>query len=212
MIRAAALVVLAGCAKEAPESVIEGTIALTGYPERADVRWDKAFGYAEGGSMIAFLTGAQGATCSSIAAYLGPADGALEKDDILEGGSCTMFVRTNEWDGSWAASYPDPDASYPPSIDSNIRCEFGSGEWVYEERGEGYTDYYWSGTVWQGIPDEFDWSFSGGRSGFDLTVDMTHFDGGFLHSDDHSEVLGTGDVAGSMKASWCGQLERATAL
>jgi len=203
---------LVGCAKEDPNSVIEGTIALTDYAEQATIRWNKAFGYADGTNMIAFLTGAEGATCDSVAAYLGPKDDAMEKDTILEGGSCTMFVRTKDWNGGWSASYPNDELAYPPSIDSNIRCEFGDGDWVYEERGEGYTDYYWSGTVWQGIPDAFDWDFSGGRSGFDLEVDMTHFDGGFLHSDNHDEILGSGDISGTIRASWCDGMARATAL
>ncbi len=212
MTRIALLLIFTGCAAEEPRSLIEGTIALTGHPEQASVRWNKAFGYADGTRMIAFMTGAEGASCESVAAYLGPKNDALEKDTILEGGSCTMFVRTNDWNGGWTASYPSADHAYPPSIDSNIRCEFGDGEWVYEERGEGYTDYYWSGTVWQGIPDAFVWSFSGGRSGFDLDVEMTHYDGGFLHSDNHDEILGSGDISGTIRASWCGDMEHATAL
>lgn len=206
-------VLLFGCSKEEVPSLIEGTLSLPDYGERADVRWDKAFGYVEGSSMIAFITGAEGATCDSVAAYLGPKSGALPKDDILEGGSCTLFIRTQEWYGGWSASYPNSsDASYPPSIDSNIRCEFGDGEWVYEERGEGYVDYYWSGTVWQGIPDVFEWDLSGGRDGFEIDVNMSHYDGGFLHSDNHEEVLGSGDISGLINASWCGEFENATAL
>ena len=201
-----------GCAKEDVESVIKGSLSLPNYGERASVHWDKAFGYIEGSSMIAFVTGVEDASCESVAAYLGPNTGPLSKEDILEGGSCTMFVRTREWDGGWSASYPDGDEAFPPSIDSNIRCEFGDGEWVFEERGSGYEDYYWSGSVWQGIPDVFDWDFSGGKSGIELNVEMSQYDGGFLHSDNQDEIRGTGTISGTVNASWCGQLENATSL
>ncbi len=212
MIRLLLFSMLGGCAKDEAASTISGTLALPEHGEEADILWDKAFGYVEGSTMIAFVTGTDGATCESVADYLGPNSGALAKDDVLDGGSCTMLVRTREWDGGWSASYPDGESSYPPSIESNIRCEFGDAEWVLEERGEGYEDYYWTGTVWQGIPDVFEWDFSGGRSGFELDVEMSHYDGGFLHSYNHDEIPGSGTISGVVNAEWCGQLENATVL
>ena len=201
----------AGCAKEEAPT-ITGSLNLPEHGEQADILWDTAFGYVEGSSMIAFITGAPGATCASVSTYLGPNDGPLKKSGVLQGGSCTMLLRTNEWDGGWSASYPNADDAWPPSIDSNILCDFGDGEWVLESRGAGYEDYYWTGTVWQGIPDVFDWDFSGGKSGFELTVDMSHYDGGFLYSDNHDDIPGSGTISGSIHAKWCGALADATVL
>lgn len=212
MIRLMTLLVLTGCAKEEVEPSISGSLSLPEHGEGADILWDKGFGFVEGSRMIAFLTGSPDATCQTVAAYLGPNTGALPKDDVLDAGSCTMLVKTQEWDGGWSAHYPDPDASYPPSIESNIRCDFGDGEWVLEERGEGYEDYYWTGTVWQGIPDAFEWDFSGGSGGFELNVEMSRYDGGFLYSDNHDEIAGSGNVSGTLNAAWCGDLENATVL
>jgi hypothetical protein len=203
---------IVGCAKEETDPSITGSLNLPEHGEQADIVWDKAFGYVDGSTMIAFVTGAPDATCASISAYLGSNDGPLKKVDVLQGGSCTMLVRTHEWDGGWSASYPNAEDSWPPSIDSNIRCEFGDGEWTLESRGSGYEDYYWSGTVWHGIPDVFDWEFTGGKSGFELTVDMSHYDGGFLYSDNHDDIPGSGVIAGVVKAKWCGALSGATVL
>ncbi len=202
---------IAGCGKEEAPS-ITGSLNLPEHGEQAEIVWDKAFGYVDGSTMIAFVTGASGATCASVSTYLGSNDGPLEKVGILEGGTCTMLVRTHEWDGGWSASYPNAEDSWPPSIDSNIRCEFGEGEWVLESRGSSYEDYYWSGPVWQGIPDVFDWDFTGGKSGFELNVEMSHYDGGFLYSDNHDDIPGSGAIAGTVNAKWCGALSDATVL
>ncbi len=203
---------VAGCGKEKSDSTITGSLNLPEHGEQADIVWDKAFGYADGSTMIAFITGVSGATCASVSSYLGPNDGPLNKADVLHGGSCTMLVRTHEWDGGWSANYPNAEDSWSPSIDSNIRCDFGDGEWVLESRGSSYEDYYWSGTVWQGIPDVFDWDFIGDKSGFELTVDMSHYDGGFLYSDNHDDIPGSGAINGTVNAKWCGALSDATVL
>lgn len=210
---AAVLLLLPACAEKEGAGRVSGDVAI---PERslsADVDWDAAFAYAEGGRLIAFLTGASGASCASVAAYLGPNEGALEKEGILEGGSCTMTIVVDDWDGDTALSWgPEASEGYNPGLSSNLRCEFGDGSWVLETRGSGYEDYYWDGPVWTGIPEVFDWSISGDDEEVSLDLEMTAFDGNFPDEVSAERYAAEGDLSGTIRAQWCPELAQATAL
>lgn len=210
---ALALLMLSACEAKDEAGSVSGSVNVPARTLSADVQWDAAFAYAEDGRLIAFLTGAAGASCSSVAAYLGPNDGALEKDGILEGGSCTMTIVVDEWDGDAALSWgPDETEGYNPGLSSNLRCEFGDGTWVLETRGSGYEDYYWDGPVWTGIPDRFDWSISGDDEDISLDLEMSSFDGNFPDEVSAERYAAEGDLSGSIEAQWCPELARATAL
>jgi len=204
---------LSACEAKDEAGSVSGSVNVPARTLSADVQWDAAFAYAEDGRLIAFLTGAAGASCSSVASYLGPNDGALEKDGILEGGSCTMTIVVDEWDGDAALSWgPDETEGYNPGLSSNLRCEFGDGTWVLETRGSGYEDYYWDGPVWTGIPDRFDWSISGDDEDISLDLEMSSFDGNFPDEVSAERYAAEGDLSGSIEAQWCPELARATAL
>ena len=42
--------------------------------------------------------------------------------------------------------------------------------------------------------------------------DMSHYDGGFLYSDNHDAIPGSGLISGTVDAKWCGALSDATVL
>ena len=80
-----ALVLLGtACGEKDGMGSVSGVIAVSERDLSADVEWDAAFAYAEGDRLIAFLTGAPGASCETVADYLGPNTGALDRR-ILEG-------------------------------------------------------------------------------------------------------------------------------
>lgn len=208
-----ALLILFGCGDKEGMGSVSGEVAV---PERAlaaDVHWDQAFAYSEGGRLIAFMTGASGASCETVSAYLGPNTGALEKDGILQGGSCTMTIVIDDWDGSASLSWgPEADEGYNPGLSSNLRCEFGDGAWVLETRGSGYEDYYWDGPVWTGIPEVFKWSITGSGEEVSFDLEMSAFDGNFPDELSAERYAAEGDLSGTIRAHWCPDLAEATAL
>ncbi len=202
-----------GCADKEGMGSVSGQVAVEDRDLVADVYWGSAFAYAEEGRLIAFLTGAPGASCASVSAYLGPNRGALAKDDVVEGGSCAMTLLVDDWDGEVKVSWdPSETEARNPGLSSNLRCHFGDGGWVLETRGSGYEDYYWDGPVWSGIPETFDWSISGDEEALSLTLEMTAFDGNFPDEVSATRYAATGDLSGTIRARWCADLKNATAL
>jgi hypothetical protein len=211
---AIALLILPACADKEGMGSVSGSVSVPVRELSADVHWDSAFAYAEGDRLVAFLTGAVGASCSSVAEYLGPNDGALPKESILPGGSCAMTVVVDDWDGDLDLSWSEGDSpSYDnPGLNSNMQCWFGEGAWVLETRGSGYEDYYWTGPVWSGVPEIFDWSISGDDKDVSLDLEMSAFGGNFLHEASVEPSTAQGDLSGTIRAKWCSALSKATAL
>ena len=209
-----ALVLLGtACGEKDGMGSVSGMIAVSERDLSADVEWDAAFAYAEGDRLIAFLTGAPGASCETVADYLGPNTGALDKEGILEGGSCTMTIVVDGWDGEANLTWgPSETEGYNPGLSSNLRCEFGDGSWVLETRGSGYEDYYWDGPVWTGVPEVFDWAISGDGEDVSFDLEMTRFDGNFPDEVSAERYAAEGDLVGTIQAHWCPELAIATAL
>jgi hypothetical protein len=202
------------CAKdEAPGDVITGEISIPSRELSADISWNMAVAHASADRLLVFLTGAEGASCEKIAAYLGPNTGALPKDGVLDGGSCTLMLAVDGWDGSSKEGWPSEDATgYNPGLSSVLRCDFGDGEWVLETRAAEYEDYYWSGPVWAGVPTDFQWNIVGDESGVSVDFNAAAFDGNFPYDIDLSRYPADGNIGGSITASWCSEMELATAL
>jgi hypothetical protein len=208
------MAILAACSEKDPGmGSIDGTIEVPSHGYSAAIEWTKAVAYAEDGRLLVFLTGAAGASCAGIADYLGPNTGALSKEGILEGGSCTMMLAVDDWTGDSTVTWsPSETEGYNPGLSSVLRCELGDGEWVLETRAEEYEDYYWSGDVWVGSPTLFSWSISGDSDGIEVSLDLEKLDGNFPYSSDLARYPAAGEISGEMSASWCPELASATAL
>jgi hypothetical protein len=194
---------LIGCAKEeVPPPSIAGTIALQDEAHSADIKWDQAFIHHADGRMIAFVTGADGASCEKAASYLRDEDGPLEKDGILDPGGCVMTLVIDEWDGGFSGGWPDESQSYSPALSSNIRCDFGSGEYVLETRGGEYEDYYWSGLTWSGIPSVFKWTLDADL----LEMKMSSYEGSLPYEAEIEMFPAIGIVEGSVETQRCDAL------
>mgnify|MGYP007063685351 CR=1 FL=1 len=204
--------ILIGCAKDdGVTSLIDGRISLPEYGESAEVSWDKAFYAVSNGTMLAFVTGVEGASCARISEFLSTNDGPTEKQGIYHGGGCVMTVKINDWSGSYQAAWDPSETDWNPAVDSSIRCEFGSGSWELGVNSSGREDYYWTGSTWAGHPTVFDWSFEEDGNAIDLAMDMSAYDGSLLY-ESTGEVEGSGDLSGSVRATACGAMKDATVL
>ena len=211
MIRVLPLLLL-GCAKDdGGDSVIEGSIALPEYGESAEVLWDQAFFTVSDGTMLAFITGVSGASCSEVSSFLSTSDGPTEKEGIYDGGGCVMTVKVADWTGDYDASWPSDSSNWNPAVDSSVWCEFGDGEWVLGTNNSGREDYYWSGTTWAGHPSAFEWSFQEDGDSLSLQMDMSAYDGNLIY-ESQGEVEASGAVKGAVRARSCSGMENASVL
>ena len=211
MIRFLPLLIIGCATKDDSDSVIKGSISLPEYGESADIRWDTAFYTVSEGSMLAFMTGVENASCSKISSFLAASDGPTEKDGIYEGGGCVMTVKINDWNGEYDASWPSDTLNWNPAVDSSIRCEFGAGEWSLGTNSSGREDYYWTGTTWAGHPNAFDWSFSQDGDSLALDMEMSGYDGSLIY-ESMGDVSASGGVEGLLIAKECTGMEGAEVL
>jgi len=203
----------AGCSKADETDIIEGTVNVESHGHSAAIAWDTALSYASGDRLLVFLTGAQDASCSAIADYLGPNEGAVPKDGVLEGGSCTLTLVVEGWGGRSSESWgSESTEGYNPGLSSVLRCDFGEGEWVLETRAGEYEDYYWSGDVWAGAPSVFSWAISDDGDGVKLDLSFSEFDGNFPYQTDLERYPATADISGEMVTTECEDLASATLL
>ena len=101
-----------GCAKDdGAASAIEGSISLPDHAESASINWNKAFYAESGNAMLAFITGVDGASCSTIGDFLSSSDGITEKEGIYDGGGCVMTVKVNDWSGRYETSWSPSSSS-----------------------------------------------------------------------------------------------------
>ena len=193
---------------------ISGTVSLPSRGHTAAIFWDTAVGYSDGSTFIAYLTGAEGASCASIAEFLGPNDGPTPKDTVLQGGSCTLMIKIEDWTGASVESRTSGDSeSFHAGLSTVLNCNFGEGEtWVKEIRNEEYEDYYWSGDYFLGSPEVFSWDISGGEAGIMLQADFGQFDGNFPDETEFERHSASADIAGEMAVSWCEDLVTAEVL
>jgi len=202
------------CSKDGPvANSIEGTVTVPSRGHSASIFWDTAVAYDDGSTFLAYFTGAEGASCSTIAEFLGPNDGPTRKDKVLQGGSCTLMIKIEDWSGESIATRSASDTEYShPGASSVLHCNFGDGEdWVRETRNEEYEDYYWSGDYFLGIPQVYSWDIAGDASGSDLQLSFSQFDGN-IQEESPERLSASADIQGEITASWCGDLATAEVL
>jgi len=203
---------LLGCAKEESDaSSIKGSISLPEYGESADIDWNQAFFAVSEGTMLAFLTGVEGASCGRISDFLSSSDGPTEKEGVYQGGGCVMTVKVTDWSGDYEASWPSDATNWNPAVDSSLRCEFGAGSWELGTNSSGREDYYWTGSTWAGHPNVFEWSFQEDGDAVDLEMDMRAYEGSLIY-ESTGDVEASGGVSGSVRATRCSGMENASVL
>jgi len=157
---------------------------------------EKAFGLAIKDTLIVYLSSSPAADCKSVTEYLTPGV-VVDPTAIRPPERCDMYLKVANWDGSFEAEDDRLAMVY-----SAMTCGFGPGKFVYEERGKGDFDYYYSGRWWQGIPEAFNLSVTETSDGFHLEGEMTVFDGTFVY-EELSEVKAHGLVWGEVEIEPC---------
>ena len=110
------------CSKAEEANIIEGTVSVETHGYSAAIAWDTALSYASGDRLLVFLTGAPAASCDAIGDYLGPNDGAVSKDGVLDGGSCTLTLVVDDWSGTSTQSWgPDHTEGYNPGLKDSLQ-------------------------------------------------------------------------------------------
>lgn len=187
---------------EPPREGFFGDLTITSVELAGRLAVEQAFGLAQDDTLLLYLSSNPAATCARVAAYLMPSDEPADPSDLRLGGTCDMFLKIRDWDGDFSATNDRVAIA-----SSAISCALGDGVFVYEERGDGYLDYYWSGRWWQGIPDLYTLSIrDAADGGFTISGEMTSFDGAFIYEKMQSEP-GTGEVYGEAGITRCDAFE-----
>ena len=187
---------------------ITGTVTAAGEAS-ADIAFYKAFAFDQGGKMVAYFSSNRFATCDNVAQYLRDAEDPYNPSEMFTGGHCNMsIVIDGDFDGSFEHTRPaGTDEPNLVAAGTSMECAMGTGEFELTRLTEDDNDdYYWSGRWWQGRPNAFAWSFSGGEAeGYELTMEMTTYDGGFIH-EELDDTPAEGRVSGTISAEWCTDL------
>jgi hypothetical protein len=118
---------------------------------------------------------------------------------LFLGGACNLFGYVQSWDGSEATWTSDPVA-----VTWALNCTIGDGAFAWEERGDD-DGYYWSGRYWQGAPQQWTLTLSGGGGeAIEADIEMNDYDGDYIY--EFTEATATGLVSGAVRASWCPDL------
>lgn len=142
----------------------------------AGMNVQQAFGYADSGTVLVYLSSSPDADCESVTTYLSPGGKPYDPTALLPPETCDLYLKLTGWTGSFSAT--DDRLAMVYSV---MTCGFGPGKFVYEERGKGDFDFYYTGRWWSGIPELFSLSLTETSSGFHLEGEMTGFDGTFIY-------------------------------
>ena len=192
------LPVFVGCASEEPSEPagIEGEVHTA--ETSGLVQGTKAFGYVEGDRGAWYVTSTPDATCADVESYL--STGPFDPVTVHAAGHCNLAL-TATMDGD-SVSFDETENFLVGFW--NLSCAMGEGSFTWEERDNGYADWFWSGYSWTGIAMKHQTTVSSVESGsWELEVVMKSFDGDY---DDVGNVPAQGDVSGVVVAQPCSGL------
>ena len=183
-----------------PEGVsLTGDIALDDIDEQGEIAVLSAYGLAQDGKLIAYLSSAPDVSCADMVAHLTPGDNTDDPTTVFDDNHCNLFMSLPDWDDGFAAT-DDPLAL----AGFSITCPLGEGEFVFEERDTGDTDFYWSGPYWQGHPQSYDIAITPSEDGYEMTMDMTDYTGHLIY-ESLEDYDATGITTGEMAIVECAE-------
>ncbi len=214
---AALAAVITGCSGKSAEdsgqtseaqAAITGTVTADGEAS-AQIAFYKAFGFDQGGQLLAYFASSPTATCANVTEYLRVTGGVYDPVDMFQDGHCNMFVILDkDYEGTF--SFTRPSGSEEPNLvaaGTSIECAMGEGSFELTRLTEiDDDDYYWTGRWWVGRPSAYTYNFTGGAgSAYSFTLEMSEYEGGFIHEGLDSTPA-TGAVSGTIEGEWCPDL------
>jgi hypothetical protein len=189
-------ILLTACEKDdtgVQYGIFEGELSFDD-GEVATVATHTAFGYDAGGKALLYFASSESATCADVTDFL--SDDSGDPSSIFAAGHCNIFAQIQDWDGS-EVSY----TSDPVKVTWALNCTVGEGAWNWEERGDD-DGFYWSGRFWQGSPQAWSITASGGGGDpFVIDVEMNDYTGDYIY--EFTDMDGSGLVSGTTQVEWC---------
>ncbi len=182
--------------------ILEGTINIED-GETAILEATNVFGYDQGGVAVVYFAGNSAATCEDVVAHLDSGDSA-DPTSLFDDDSCNLFAQIQDFDSGGSSYDSNFDGDTWTKVTWALNCALGDGDFEYEYIGQD-SGYYWSGRWWQGGPDTWNLTASGGGGdGIVIEAEMNDYDGDYIY--EFEDATASGLVSGTTLATWCEEL------
>jgi len=162
------------------------------------VAGNKAFGFDRNGQALLYFAANPDATCDAVATYLDWGE-PTDPSALFLANHCNVYAMINDFTGDDVTITSDRTL-----VTWALNCTMGAGSWNWEVQGDD-PGYYWSESYWQGDPETWTITLSGG-GGSDLVADisMNDYDGDYIY--EFVEATASGLVTGTALVEWCEDL------
>lgn len=192
--------VLVSCVKDdtgQDYGILEGELAFDD-GEVAAIAGHRAFGFDRNGQVLLYFASNNAATCAGVAEELQWGE-PTDPSDLFSAGHCNVYAMVNDYSGSEVTISSDR-----LRVTWALNCTIGEGAWNWEVRGND-SGFYWSGRWWQGDPETWTITLSGGGGDdFVADVQMNDYDGDYSY--EFIEATAEGLVSGTALVEWCDDL------
>ncbi len=164
----------------------------------ASVNGAKAFGYDRAGQALLYFSANENATCAGVAEYLDWGE-PTDPSGVFAANHCNVYAMVNDYDGSEVTVSSDRTR-----VTWALNCTMGDGAWEWINQFDD-PGYYWSEGYWQGDPETWTLTLSGGDgSPFVADIEMNDYDGDYIY--EFVEATASGLVSGRTQVEWCEDL------
>jgi hypothetical protein len=192
---------LLGCGGSESTPMLEGSVSTADLT--ATIANSAAFGFHIDGVAYIYFASNPDTTCDEVVDYINHSQSseAFDPTTVWLGGTCNLLLQLAGYEGD----------EHTFTGDENwikgfwqMNCAMGDGEFVYETQN-GYTDYYWSESVWTGISDVHDTTTTHvENTSYEITTEISGWSGNY--TDQLGNVPLEGTVSGVVEAQWCSDL------
>ena len=162
-----------------------------------------AYYFVAGGKGIMYAASGPETTCAEVTEFLDVASTVYDPSNLLPPKTCNMFILFNYASGAAQNGFTFAADDWKTGQWS-VSCAMDEGTWEYGE-SNGFSDYYYSGRLWQGAAYTGSTTLTGSDDALSLSVNLGGFDGNFIYEKMES-VLASGTVTGEIQATLCNSL------
>lgn len=184
------------------DPLITGTLA-TDDGSTADAAVYHAYYFVAGGKGIVYAASGPEATCAEVTEYIDVATTTYDPTNLLPPNTCNMFILFNYPSGAAENGFTFDAADWKTGQWS-VTCAMDAGTWEYGT-SNGFSDYYYSGRLWQGAAYLGSTTLTGSDDALSLSVNLSDFDGNFIYEKMES-IPASGLISGEIDATVCNSL------